>query len=201
MAGKSTLLRQTALITILGQSGSFVPADFATIGVVDKLFSRVGAKDDLFHDRSTFMVEMLETAEILRRATPKSLVIMDEVGRGTTVTDGLAIAYATLHHLVTQNKCRALFATHFHELSDMLGYPNQSGGIFESVDFFCTDVDETDNDLFAYQYRVCPGVNRDSHGLKVAQLAGMPSAAVAVAKDTLSWLKARKADTSSMTML
>ncbi|GLB36353.1 putative DNA-binding domain of DNA mismatch repair MUTS family protein [Lyophyllum shimeji] len=192
MAGKSTFLRQTALITILAQTGSFVPADCAVIGVVDKLFSRIGAKDDLFHDRSTFMVEMLETAEILRRATSKSLVIMDEVGRGTTVTDGLAIAYATLHHLVTANQCRTLFATHFHELSDMVGYPNQSQGIFASVDFFCTDVDETDDDHFAYQYRVRPGVNRDSHGLKVAQLAGMPSAAVTVARSTLSWLKKRR---------
>lgn len=163
MAGKSTFLRQTALIAILAQTGSFVPADSAVIGIVDKLFSRVGAKDDLFHDRSTFMVEMLETAEILRRATPQSLVsydlfptfdelkseirfvkvIMDEVGRGTTVTDGLAIAYATLHHLVSTNRSRSLFATHFHELADMLGYPNQQG-IFGTVGFFCTDVDETD---------------------------------------------------------
>ncbi|KAG5349851.1 hypothetical protein C0989_001614 [Termitomyces sp. Mn162] len=194
MAGKSTFLRQTALIAILAQTGSFVPADFAVLGIVDRLFSRVGAKDDLFHDRSTFMVEMLETAEILRRATPKSLVIMDEVGRGTTVTDGLAIAYATLHHLVNTNQCRALYATHFHELSDMLGYPNQNRNDFGSVEFFCTDVDETDDDHFAYQYRLCPGVNRDSHGLKVAQLAGMPVAAVNVAKDTLTLLKTREAE-------
>ncbi|KAG5716617.1 MutS like protein [Termitomyces sp. T112] len=194
MAGKSTFLRQTALIAILAQTGSFVPADFAVLGIVDRLFSRVGAKDDLFHDRSTFMVEMLETAEILRRATPKSLVIMDEVGRGTTVTDGLAIAYATLHHLVNTNQCRALYATHFHELSDMLGYPNQNRNDFGSVEFFCTDVDETDDAHFAYQYRLRPGVNRDSHGLKVAQLAGMPVAAVNVAKDTLTLLKTREAD-------
>ncbi|KAG6861219.1 hypothetical protein C0995_002568 [Termitomyces sp. Mi166 len=192
MAGKSTFLRQTALIAILAQTGSFVPADFAVLGIVDRLFSRIGAKDDLFHDRSTFMVEMLETSEILRRATPKSLVIMDEVGRGTTVTDGLAIAYATLHHLVNTNQCRALFATHFHELSDMLGYPDQNQRNFGSVEFFCTDVDETDDDHFAYQYRVRPGVNRDSHGLKVAQLAGMPTAAVNVAKDTLALLKQEK---------
>ncbi|RDB28400.1 MutS 1, partial [Hypsizygus marmoreus] len=197
MAGKSTFLRQTALVAILAQIGSFVPADSAIVGIVDKLFSRVGAKDDLFHDRSTFMVEMLETSEILRRATPRSLVIMDEVGRGTTVKDGLAIAYATLHHLVTTNQCRSLFATHFHELSDMLGYPNQrsSKGIFENVDFFCTDVEETDENHFAYKYRVRPGVNRDSHGLKVAQLAGMPPAAIKVAKDTLHYLRAQKADT------
>ena len=163
MAGKSTFLRQTALIAILAQTGSYVPAERAVIGVVDKLFSRVGAKDDLFRDRSTFMVEMLETAEILRRATPRSLVsgdlpvqtpsnslkskvIMDEVGRGTTVRDGLAIAFATVHHLVVHSRCRALFATHFHELADLLAYSKDThhgDGIFRDVGFFCTDVHET----------------------------------------------------------
>ncbi|KAL0950920.1 hypothetical protein HGRIS_007677 [Hohenbuehelia grisea] len=196
MAGKSTLLRQTALISILAQAGSFVPADSARISIVDRLFSRVGAKDDLFHDRSTFMVEMLETAEILRRATPKSLVIMDEVGRGTTVKDGLAIAFATVHHLAAVNRCRALFATHFHELSDMLGYPGPSNfsgqGRFQNVSFFCTDVDETDDGRFAYSYRLRPGVNRDSHGLKVAQLAGMPPSAIGIAHHALEYLKTRK---------
>ncbi|KAG2077084.1 hypothetical protein BDR04DRAFT_1125514 [Suillus decipiens] len=191
MAGKSTFLRQAALIAILAQTGSFVPADRAVIGVVDKLFSRVGAKDDLFRDRSTFMVEMLETAEILRRATPMSLVIMDEVGRGTTVKDGLAIAFAAIHYLVTQNQCRALFATHFHELADMLGYSDshRGGGVFQEVEFFCTDVDETDDNHFAYSHRLRPGVNRDSHGLKVAQLAGMPESAVLLAKQALDALK------------
>ncbi|KAK7058773.1 hypothetical protein VNI00_001397 [Paramarasmius palmivorus] len=195
MAGKSTLLRQTALITILAQTGSFVPADAATLGIVDKLFSRVGAKDDLFHDRSTFMVEMLETAEILRRATPRSLVIMDEVGRGTTVNDGLAIAFATVHHLVSVNQCRALFATHFHELSDMLGYTpaGQGQGVFNNVSFYCTGVDELEDGSFTYSYRVRRGVNRDSHGLKVAQLAGMPEAAVSVARHVLDALRAKKA--------
>ncbi|KAH7924896.1 hypothetical protein BV22DRAFT_1012398 [Leucogyrophana mollusca] len=191
MAGKSTFLRQTALISILAQTGSFVPADYAAIGIVDKLFSRVGAKDDLFRDRSTFMVEMLETAEILRRATPKSLVIMDEVGRGTTVKDGLAIAFATVHHLVSVNQCRALFATHFHELTDMLGYSDtrQCDTSIGEVGFFCTDVDETKDGRFAYSHRLRPGVNRDSHGLKVAQLAGMPEPVVLLAKKALSELK------------
>ncbi|ESK98406.1 dna mismatch repair protein [Moniliophthora roreri MCA 2997] len=197
MAGKSTLLRQTALIAILAQTGSFVPADCATLGIVDKLFSRVGAKDDLFHDRSTFMVEMLETAEILRRATPRSLVIMDEVGRGTTVNDGLAIAFATVHHLVSVNQCRALFATHFHELSDMLGYTTagqgQGQGVFANVSFYCTDVDELEDGSFTYSYRVRPGVNRDSHGLKVAQLAGMPNVAISVARNVLEALRTKKA--------
>ncbi|KIK71237.1 hypothetical protein GYMLUDRAFT_66444 [Collybiopsis luxurians FD-317 M1] len=192
MAGKSTLLRQTALIAILAQIGSFVPADSANLGIVDKLFSRVGAKDDLFHDRSTFMVEMLETADILRRATPRSLVIMDEVGRGTTVKDGIALAFATIHYLVSVNRCRTLFATHFHELSDMLGYKDSSPsgrGIFQNVAFFCTTVDEMEDGSFSYSYRLQPGINRDSHGLKVAQLAGMPSSAVGIARNVLAALK------------
>lgn len=138
---------------------------------------------------------------------------MDEVGRGTTVKDGLAIAFATVHHLVSVNQCRALFATHFHELADMLGYTSgqNTTGAFETVAFFCTDVDEADvsivvsfnrvsvfiaiqDDHFAYSYRMRPGVNRDSHGLKVAQLAGMPTPAMIVAKDALSWLKSQKED-------
>ncbi|TFK76899.1 hypothetical protein BDN72DRAFT_16820 [Pluteus cervinus] len=191
MAGKSTVLRQTALIAILAQIGSFVPADMATIGIVDQVFSRVGAKDDLFHDRSTFMVEMLETAEILKRATAKSLVIMDEVGRGTTVHDGLAIAYATIHHLATVNKCRTLFATHFHELEDMIK-DETKGHLFPTVDFYCTDIHETSPTQFTYSYHLRSGVNRDSHGLKVASLAGMPRSAMEVAEETLRELKAMK---------
>ncbi|KAH9857942.1 muts domain V-domain-containing protein [Lenzites betulinus] len=200
MAGKSTLLRQTALIAILAQIGSFVPAESAEIGIVDRVFSRVGAKDDLFRDRSTFMVEMLEAGDILRRATPRSLVIMDEVGRGTTVEDGLAIAFATVHHLVSVNGCRAMFATHFHELADMLGHDpvtHRGQGPFSNIAFSCTDVDEIENGDFAYSHRLRPGVNRDSHGLKVAQLAGMPEAAVGVAQSALRWLKERSAERST----
>ncbi|KAI0361808.1 hypothetical protein OH77DRAFT_1516722 [Trametes cingulata] len=196
MAGKSTLLRQTALIAILAQAGSFVPADHAEIGIVDRVFSRVGAKDDLFRDRSTFMVEMLEASDILRRATPNSLVIMDEVGRGTTVEDGLAIAFATVHHLLSVNGCRAMFATHFHELADMLGHDPESHkgqGPFSKVAFYCTNVDEIEDGSFAYSHRLTPGVNRDSHGLKVAQLAGMPDSAISVARSALEWLKKHSA--------
>lgn len=194
MAGKSTFLRQTALVAVLAQVGSFVPADFATIGIVDKLFSRIGAKDDLFRDRSTFMVEMLETADILRRATPKSLVIMDEVGRGTTVKDGLALAFATVHHLTVKNQCRCLFATHFHELSDLLGWSNGISNqcAFSKVRFYCTDVVEIEDGHFTYAYRLQPGVNRESHGLKVAQLAGLPPDALSVASQTLNWLKRKE---------
>ncbi|KAF9480038.1 hypothetical protein BDN70DRAFT_878068 [Pholiota conissans] len=196
MAGKSTFLRQTALITILAQVGSFVPADYAQIGVVDKLFSRIGARDDLFRDRSTFMVEMLETADILRRATDRSLVIMDEVGRGTTVKDGLAIAFAAVHHIVTVNKSRCLFATHFHELTDMVGNVDnvQGSSIFQSVRFYCSDVEDTGDGHFAYAYRLRPGINRDSHGLKVAGLADMPPAAMKIASNTLRWLKCKGSD-------
>ncbi|KDR85195.1 hypothetical protein GALMADRAFT_149686 [Galerina marginata CBS 339.88] len=190
MAGKSTLLRQTAIIAILAQVGSCVPADYAHISVVDKLFSRIGAKDDLFRDRSTFMVEMLETADILRRATEKSLVIMDEVGRGTTVKDGLSIAFAALHHLVTVNKSRCLFATHFHELAEMVGNTaNLNGsGVFSNIRFYCSDVDDAGDGHFTYSYRLRPGINRDSHGLKVARLAGVPPTAMGIAANTLLWL-------------
>ncbi|KZT44577.1 hypothetical protein SISSUDRAFT_1012818 [Sistotremastrum suecicum HHB10207 ss-3] len=191
MAGKSTLLRQTALIAILAQTGSFVPADFARIGIVDKVFSRVGARDDLFRNRSTFMVEMLETADILTRATASSLVIMDEVGRGTTVKDGLAIAFATAHHLYSINKSRALFATHFHELADMFGYSDEcrKTGAFKDMDFYCSDIDETDDDYFSYSHRVRPGVNRDSHGIRVARLGGMPPSAIQTATSVLEYLR------------
>ncbi|KAI9462307.1 muts domain V-domain-containing protein [Lactarius psammicola] len=191
MAGKSTLLRQTALIAILAQSGSFVPADYAQVGIVDRLFSRIGAKDDLFRDRSTFMVEMQETADILKKATPRSLVIMDEVGRGTSVRDGLAIAFAVVHHLYFKNDCRALFATHFHELSDMFGCTLDYRGAnpFGRIGFFCTDVQETESGSFTYSHRLRPGVNKESHGLKVAQLAGMPPSTVAVARELMARLK------------
>jgi DNA mismatch repair ATPase MutS len=158
MAGKSTLLRQTALIALLAQVGSFVPADSARLGIADQLFARVGAKDDLFRDRSTFMVEMLETAEILRRATSRSLVIMDEVGRGTTVQDGLAIAFGTIAHLHGVNHCRTLFATHFHELADMLGYAEdgrRQEETFAGIDFFCTDIQETEVCFWVIMYLAC----------------------------------------------
>ncbi|KAG8737176.1 DNA mismatch repair ATPase msh1 [Ceratobasidium sp. 414] len=202
-AGKSTVLRQSALIAILAQTGSFVPADSAEIGVVDRVFSRIGARDDLFRDRSTFMVEMLEAGEILRRATNRSLVIMDEVGRGTTVRDGLAIAFATAHHLHAHNQCRAMFATHFHEVADMLGYiesPTPSPPTSDEppiaqctrphISFFCTSVTTSPDSLdFSYAHRLRPGVNRESHGLRVAQLGGVPDAAIDVARRVMERLR------------
>ncbi|KAH9944535.1 muts domain V-domain-containing protein [Epithele typhae] len=197
MAGKSTLLRQTALMSILAQTGSFVPADHAELGIVDRVFSRVGAKDDLFRDRSTFMVEMLETSDILHRATPNSLVIMDEVGRGTTTNDGLAIAFSAINHLLTVNCCRAMFATHFHELADMLGHnpeTHRGRGPFSKVAFYYTDITETGDGYFTYTHRLSSGVNRDSHGLMVAKLAGMPQPMIEVAQSALAWLKQRSAE-------
>lgn len=178
MAGKSTYLRQNALITILAQTGCFVPAGYAEIGLVDKIFSRVGSADNLYQDQSTFMVEMLETAEILKQATPRSFVIMDEVGRGTTPEDGVAVGYACLHHLHHVNRCRALFATHFHALADMTKD-------FERLACYCTDVAEEEDGSWAYVHRLRPGVNRNSHALKVARLAGLPEEAIVVARDVL----------------
>ncbi|KAB5563436.1 muts domain V-domain-containing protein [Coniochaeta sp. 2T2.1] len=188
MGGKSTFLRQNALMAILAQAGCFVPATYAKMGVVDALFSRVGSADNLYADQSTFMVEMLETAAILRRATPKSFVIMDEIGRGTTPDAGTAVAFAALHHLVTVNRCRALFATHFHEIADMVrarglavGYKGGEGG----VEMYCTDVEEDGYGGFSYVHRLRKGVNRDSHALKVARMAGMPEEALRVARELL----------------
>jgi DNA mismatch repair ATPase MutS len=184
MAGKSTFLRQNALITILAQVGSFVPAAHAEIGVVDQIFSRIGAADDLFRDQSTFMVEMLETAGILKQATPRSFVIMDEVGRGTTPEDGTAVSFACLHHLYNTNRCRTLFATHFHALADM----TQD---FEKLGRYCTDVKEDPSSgSFSFIHRLKKGVNRQSHALKVARLAGLPESAIDTAKEVLRKQKA-----------
>ncbi|TGJ86940.1 hypothetical protein E0Z10_g1830 [Xylaria hypoxylon] len=188
MAGKSTYLRQNALITILAQAGCYVPVSHATLGIVDAVFSRVGSADNLYRDQSTFMVEMLETAQILRNATPRSFVIMDEIGRGTTPEDGEAVAFACLHHLATVNRCRTLFATHFHGLADIvhergLHVSNIAGS--GPVEMYCTDVEEDGKGGFVYVHRLQKGINRQSHALKVARLAGLPEAAIAVAKDIL----------------
>jgi DNA mismatch repair ATPase MutS len=185
MGGKSTFLRQNALITILAQVGSFVPAEYAEIGVVDQIFSRIGAADDLFRDQSTFMVEMLETAAILKQATPRSFVIMDEVGRGTTPEDGTAVGYACLQHLYNVNRCRTLFATHFHSLVDM------TAG-FEQLGTYCTDVKENPSGSFSFVHRLRKGVNRQSHALKVARLAGLPESTIAVAENVLRQMHASK---------
>ena len=181
MAGKSTFLRQNALISILAQVGSFVPAEHAEIGLVDQIFTRVGSADNLFRDQSTFMVEMMETAAILNHATSQSFVIMDEIGRGTTPEDGIAVGFACLHHLYHKNRCRTLFATHFHTLADMT-----TG--FDHLGCYCTDVAEGPGNSFSFVHRLRSGVNRSSHALKVARLAGIPEAAIETARAVLNSL-------------
>ena len=181
MAGKSTFLRQNALIAVMAQAGSFVPAKEATIGIVDRLFSRVGAADDLARGRSTFMVEMVETAAILNQATARSLVILDEIGRGTATFDGLSIAWATLEHLHDVNKCRALFATHFHEL----------GALKERLAAlapYTMRVKEWQNEV-VFLHEVAPGAADRSYGIHVAQLAGLPAAVVSRAEEVLAALE------------
>ncbi|GAA5916314.1 uncharacterized protein JCM6883_003919 [Sporobolomyces salmoneus] len=185
MAGKSTFLRQTALITILAQAGSFVPAESARIGIFDKVFSRVGARDELDRDRSTFMIEMDEATSILENATSRSLVLLDELGRGTSPVDGLAIAFAAVEHLTHVNRCRTLFATHYHMLGNVLQYDetNSKGQEqWKGVEFWCTDVKEDSNSV-RYIHEVRRGLNQDSAGLIIARLAGMPTRAIKMATD------------------
>ena len=181
MAGKSTFLRQNALIAILAQIGAYVPADSAHIGIVDRLFSRVGAGDDLAAGRSTFMVEMVETAAILNQATDKSLVILDEIGRGTATFDGLAIAWATAEHLALKNKSRALFATHFHEMTALAER-------LKSLACVTMRVKEW-NDTIVFLHEVVPGVADRSYGIHVAKLAGLPAAVVERAREVLGALE------------
>ena len=182
MAGKSTFLRQNALIAILAQMGSFVPARHAHIGVVDRLFSRVGAADDLARGRSTFMVEMVETAAILNQAGPRALVILDEIGRGTATFDGLSIAWATIEHLHDVNRCRALFATHFHELTALAG---KLGRLHNAT----VRVKEWQGEE-VFLHEVTDGAADRSYGIHVAQLAGLPAPVIERAKTVLAMLEA-----------
>ena len=181
MAGKSTFLRQNALIALLAQMGSFVPARSAHIGIVSQLFSRVGAADDLARGRSTFMVEMVETATILNQANDRALVILDEIGRGTATYDGLSIAWATLEHLHEVNRCRALFATHYHELTSLAGK-------LAGVDNATVSVKEWEGEVI-FLHEVRKGVADRSYGVQVAQLAGLPPSVVARARVVLDALE------------
>jgi DNA mismatch repair protein MutS len=182
MAGKSTYLRQNALIAILAQMGSFVPARRARIGAVDRLFSRVGAADDIARGRSTFMVEMVETAAILNQAGERSLVILDEIGRGTATFDGLSIAWATIEHLHERNRCRALFATHFHELTALAATLPR---LFNAT----VRVKEWQGEV-VFLHEVVPGAADRSYGIQVAKLAGLPAAVIERAKVVLATLEA-----------
>ncbi|KAJ2714360.1 MutS protein 1, partial [Coemansia spiralis] len=177
MGGKSTYLRQIALTSILAQMGSFVPADSARLDIADAIYSRIGARDNLALDQSTFMVEMVETAQILTRATARSLVILDEIGRGTATADGVAIAYATLKYLHDTVGCKAVFATHYHEL-----LPHVVPAL-PALRTLHTAVHEDGRGGFAFLHRVRPGVYSKSHALYVAQIAGVPKDVLTIARD------------------
>jgi len=195
MAGKSTFLRQNALIAILAQMGSYVPATEAHIGIVSQVFSRVGASDDLARGRSTFMVEMVETAAILNQADDAALVILDEIGRGTATYDGLSIAWATLEHLHEVNQCRALFATHYHELT-------QLSDRLDGVDNATVAVKEWEGDVI-FLHEVRKGAADRSYGVQVARLAGLPDSVVERARGILAQLEegAREGKTGTNTLL
>jgi DNA mismatch repair protein MutS len=181
MAGKSTFLRQNALIAILAQIGSYVPAKAAHIGIVDRLFSRVGAADDLARGRSTFMVEMVETAAILNQAGPHALVILDEIGRGTATFDGLSIAWAAIEHLHEVNRSRALFATHYHELTAL-------SARLSRLDNVTVRVTEWKGDVI-FLHEIVPGSADRSYGIQVARLAGLPHSVVERAREVLHQLE------------
>ncbi len=189
MGGKSTFLRQNALIAILAQMGCYVPADSAHIGVVDRLFSRVGASDDIAHGRSTFMVEMVETAAILNRATRRSLVVLDEIGRGTATFDGLSIAWASVEALHETTGCRALFATHFHELTSLAKTLSRVSNVTMKVREWEGEV--------VFLHEVGPGAADRSYGIQVARLAGLPDPVIARAKQVLDILEQRSAGSAS----
>ena len=182
MAGKSTYMRQTALIVLMAQIGSFVPADEANIGICDRIFTRVGASDDLASGQSTFMVEMSEVANILRNATSNSLLILDEIGRGTSTFDGLSIAWAVVEHISNPRLlgAKTLFATHYHELTELEGKLN-------SVNNYCIAVKEKGDDIVFLRKIVKGGADK-SYGIQVAKLAGVPDNVIERAKEIVEEL-------------
>jgi len=193
MAGKSTFLRQSALLAVLAQAGSFVPARRLRLGVVDRLFSRVGAGDDLARGRSTFMAEMIETAAILTQATPRSLVILDEIGRGTATYDGLAIAWACAEALHDVNRCRALFATHYHELATLEARLAHVANVSLKAKEW--------NGELVFLHEAGPGPADRSYGVQVAKLAGVPPAVVARARQVLDRLESESASRQDLSDL
>ena len=186
MAGKSTVMRQTALIVLLAQTGSFVPAGRARIGLVDRIFTRVGASDDLARGRSTFMVEMTETAAILHNATPRSLVVLDEIGRGTSTFDGLSIAWAVAEHLHDRTGCRTLFATHYHELQDLARERPRVKNLTVAV--------REVGDKVVFLRKLVPGGASRSYGIEVAKLAGLPPEVLRRAREILKNLETLEVD-------
>ena len=185
MAGKSTYLRQVALISLMAQIGSFVPARQARLGLVDRIFTRVGAEDDIASGKSTFMVEMEETATILHHATRHSLIILDEIGRGTSTYDGLAIARAVVEHLHNVTEARTLFATHYHELAAMADE-------LAHLRVYTMAISEDEQGEIVFLHRVTPGTTGRSYGVHVARLAGMPLSIVRRAEEVLRQLEAAK---------
>jgi DNA mismatch repair protein MutS len=185
MAGKSTYLRQVALIALMAQIGSFVPAESARIGLVDRIFTRIGAQDDLATGQSTFMVEMVETANILHHATPRSLVVLDEIGRGTSTYDGLAIARAIVEYLHNNKRCgaRTLFATHYHELVELARTLPRVRA--------CNVAVAEENGQVVFLRKIVPGGADKSYGIHVAQLAGIPRQVVRRAEEVLQELERR----------
>ena len=181
MAGKSTVIRQVALIAILAQMGSFVPASRARIGIVDRLFARVGATDELSRGQSTFMVEMTETANILNNATPRSLVILDEIGRGTSTFDGISLAWAITEHLHDRVGCRTLFATHYHELVEL----EKTKPRLRNAN---VAVRESEGEI-VFLHRIVPGGADQSYGIHVARLAGVPAPVLDRAREILAFLE------------
>ena len=185
MAGKSTYMRQNALIALMAQIGSFVPASSCHVGVVDAIFTRIGASDDLSAGQSTFMVEMTEVADILKNATPKSLVVLDEIGRGTSTFDGMSIARAVVEHIADPAKglgCKTLFATHYHELTEL-------EGTVEGVKNYNIAVKKRGEDI-TFLRRIVRGPADDSYGIEVAKLAGLPGSVTRRAHEVLRTLEA-----------
>ena len=178
MAGKSTYMRQNALIVLMAQIGSFVPATYARIGIVDKIFTRVGAVDDLSLGQSTFMVEMNETAYILNSATEKSLILLDEIGRGTSTYDGVAIAWSVAEYIATKIKARTIFATHYHELNVM---PNS----IEQIKNYRITLSEENGEI-QFLRKVVPGSASKSYGIQVAKMAGLPDSVVSKAQNLMT---------------
>jgi DNA mismatch repair protein MutS len=184
MGGKSVFLRQTALIVLMAHIGSFVPAKEAKISIVDKIFSRVGSADDISRGLSTFMMEMVETSNILRNATSKSLIILDEIGRGTSTKDGLSIARAVIEYIATKIKAKTLFATHYHELTEL-------EGTLKGLKNYHVSVEEVDGKV-VFTHKVLPGASEKSYGIHVAELAGLPEEVIERAKEILSEIEKTK---------
>jgi DNA mismatch repair protein MutS len=184
MAGKSTYIRQVALLTLLAQTGSFIPAQEATIGLADRIFTRVGAADELARGQSTFMVEMAECARILNQATARSLLLLDEVGRGTSTFDGLALAWAIAEQIHDVVKARTLFATHYHELCDLAAEKPRAFNLTMAVS-------EVEGRV-VFLRKIVPGAASRSYGIQVARLAGLPDAVLRRAREILSNLEAQE---------